>query len=325
MMEPVAGGDLKVSIIINNYNYGQFLAAAIDSALAQSYAHCEVVVVDDGSTDGSHEIIAGFGDRIRPVLKANGGQASAFNAGFAVSRGDIICMLDSDDFFHPNKVEQVVRAFAAHPGVGWVFHPVCRTFSDGQTMNLPDVPRTLYLDHQESALRGKLPGPPGPVTSGLAMSRELLDNILPMSESIRITADNYLIFLAEALAPGAYLHEVLAVQRMHGANHYTMREDKIVQARVHLLIATNMRRGFPRLSVLSNRVFAKALALYTTALRRDSICEATIKEYLKRTALLELPDLLLRAGYHAIRGKFANPIRLPATWAIWRPGERWRG
>ena len=324
-MEPAAGGDPKVSIIINNYNYGRFLAAAIDSALTQSYAHCEVVVVDDGSTDDSHEIIAGFGDQIRPVLKANGGQASAFNAGFATSRGDIICMLDSDDFFRPNKVEQVVRAFVAHPGVGWVFHPVCRMFSDGQSMNLPEVPQTIYLDHQNSALRGKLPGPPGPVTSGLAMSRELLDRILPMSESIRITADNYLIFLAEALAPGAYLHEVLAVQRMHGANHYTMREDKIVQARIHLLIADNMRRGFPQFSVLSNRVFAKSLALYTTALRRDSICEATIKEYLKRTTLLELPDLLLRAGYHAIRRKFANPIRLPTARAFWRPGARWWG
>jgi glycosyltransferase involved in cell wall biosynthesis len=321
-MKPAASSDPKVSILINNYNYGRFLAAAIDSALAQSYAHCEVIVVDDGSTDGSHEIIAGFGNRIRPILKANGGQASAFNAGFAASGGQIICMLDADDFFYPNKVEQVVRAFAAHPGVGWVFHPVCRMFGDGRTVNLPQVPRTIYLDHQRSALRGKLPGPPGPVTSGLAMSRELLDGILPMSESIRITADNYLIFLAEALAPGVYLHEVLAVQRMHGANHYTMREDKIVQARVHLLIANNMRRAFPRLAVLSNRVFAKSLALYATALRRDSICEATIREYLRRTAFLELPDLLLRAGYHAIRGKFANPKRVPAAQAILRSDAR---
>jgi glycosyltransferase involved in cell wall biosynthesis len=323
-MEPATRSDLKVSIIINNYNYGRFLAAAIDSALAQSHAQCEVVVVDDGSTDNSHEIIGRFGDRIRPVLKANGGQASAFNAGFAASRGDIICMLDSDDFFYPNKVELVVTAFTTHPGVGWVFHPVCRMFGDGRRMNHPEVPQTIYLDHQKSALRGKLPGPPGPVTSGLAMSRQLLNGILPMAESIRITADNYLIFLAEALAPGVYLHEVLSAQRMHGANLYTMREDRIVQARIHLLIANNMRRGFPRLSVLSNRVFAKSLALYATALRRDSICEATIKEYIRRTTFLELPELLLRTGYHAIRGKLANPMRLSVARAIWRSDTRWR-
>jgi glycosyltransferase involved in cell wall biosynthesis len=308
-MEPTVRSDMKVSIIINNYNYGHFLGAAIDSALAQSYAHTEVVVVDDGSTDDSREVIAGYGDRIRSVMKTNGGQASAFNAGFAASEGDVICMLDSDDFFYPNKVEQVVKAITAYPEVRWVFHPVCRIFQDGRTTSTPVIPETISVDHRRSALRGKLPGPPGPVTSGLAMSRQLLDGILPMAESIRITADNYLIFLAVALSPGIYLHDVLAAQRIHGANHYTMRRDQILQARVHLLIAQNMRRRFPLLSLLSNRLFARSFALYATAFRRDSICEATIKDYVRSTAFLEMPDLLLRAGYHTVRGGFVNQTR----------------
>ena len=96
-----------------------------------------------------------------------------------------------------------------------------------------------------------------------------------MAEAIRITADNYLIFLAEALAPGVYLKEALASQRIHGANHYTYRRDRILQARVHLLIADNMRRRFPRLSLLSNHIFARSLALYATSLRRDSSCRGT--------------------------------------------------
>src|SRR5262249_16939261 len=73
---PRAGG------IADTHNYGRSLPQAIDSALAQTYPRTEVIVVDDGSTDGSREIIAAYGDRVRPVLKANGGQASAFNAGF---------------------------------------------------------------------------------------------------------------------------------------------------------------------------------------------------------------------------------------------------
>jgi glycosyltransferase involved in cell wall biosynthesis len=242
-MEPTVRRDMKVSIIINNYNYGHFLGAAIDSALAQSYAHTEVVVVDDGSTDDSREVIAGYGDRIRSIMKTNGGQASAFNAGFAASEGDVICLLDSDDFFYPNKVEQVVKAITAYPDVRWVFHPICRIFQDGRTTSK---------------------------------------------------------FLAVALSPGIYLHDVLAAQRIHGANHCTMRRDQTLQARVHLLIAQNMRRRFPQLSLLSNHVFAKSFALYATAFRRDSICEATIKDYLRSTALLEMPDLLLRAGYHTV-------------------------
>jgi glycosyltransferase involved in cell wall biosynthesis len=64
-----------VSILINNYNYGRFLQEAIDSALNQTYSPTEVIVVDDGSTDNSREIIASYGNKIIPVLKENGGQA----------------------------------------------------------------------------------------------------------------------------------------------------------------------------------------------------------------------------------------------------------
>jgi len=67
---------MLVSIIITNYNYGQFLAQAIESALAQTYPQIEVIVIDDGSTDHSAGIIASFGERIFAVFKANGGQCS---------------------------------------------------------------------------------------------------------------------------------------------------------------------------------------------------------------------------------------------------------
>ncbi len=104
-----------VSILINNYNYGRFLPCAIDSVLGQTYGNIEVIVVDDGSTDNSREVIRRYGDRIIPVLKANGGQASAFNAGFRNSHGEIICFLDSDDFYLPAKVERMVNLFQQNP------------------------------------------------------------------------------------------------------------------------------------------------------------------------------------------------------------------
>ena len=105
--------DLPVSIIIDNYNYGRFLREAVDSALCQTYPCTEIIVVDDGSTDDSRDIIASYGDRIVPILKANGGQGSAFNAGFAVSRGHIVFFLDADDFLYPHAVAQVVAAYEA--------------------------------------------------------------------------------------------------------------------------------------------------------------------------------------------------------------------
>src|SRR4051794_6220176 len=87
----------RVSVIINNYNYSAYLREAIDSALDQTYPHVEVVVVDDGSTDDSREIISKYGTKVIPVLQNNGGQGAAFNSGFAASRGEIVCFLDADD------------------------------------------------------------------------------------------------------------------------------------------------------------------------------------------------------------------------------------
>ncbi|MBA3924582.1 MAG: glycosyltransferase, partial [Nostocaceae cyanobacterium] len=92
-----------VSILINNYNYERFLREAIDSASLQTYSPVEVVVVDDGSGDNSRELIASYGEQIVSVFKQNGGQASAFNAGFAASHGEIVCFLDADDYCAADK------------------------------------------------------------------------------------------------------------------------------------------------------------------------------------------------------------------------------
>ena len=80
-------GRYLATIVIVNYNYAQFVAAAIDSALEQSYDPLEVIVVDDGSDDGSREVISSYGDRIRPLFQDNGGQGAAYNAGWRAARG----------------------------------------------------------------------------------------------------------------------------------------------------------------------------------------------------------------------------------------------
>jgi glycosyltransferase involved in cell wall biosynthesis len=107
-----------VSIIINNYNYDKFLAEAINSALAQTYSSIEVIVVDDGSTDKSRNIIASYDSQIIPVLKPNGGQSSSLNEGFKISKGEIIFFLDADDVFVPEKVKKTVELFCRNSLVG---------------------------------------------------------------------------------------------------------------------------------------------------------------------------------------------------------------
>ena len=100
-----------VTIIICNYNYERFLADAIDSALAQDYAATRVVVIDDGSTDGSREVIGRFGSRISAVFKENGGQVSAYNRAVEVLETKYAILLDSDDVLYPSAVSEVMRAF----------------------------------------------------------------------------------------------------------------------------------------------------------------------------------------------------------------------
>jgi glycosyltransferase involved in cell wall biosynthesis len=94
-----------VSIIINNFNYARFLGQCIESALAQTYSKKEIIVVDDGSTDNSQEIIRSFGSRITPFFNSNGGQYTALNTGFQASQGDWVMFLDSDDFLDPKAID----------------------------------------------------------------------------------------------------------------------------------------------------------------------------------------------------------------------------
>jgi glycosyltransferase involved in cell wall biosynthesis len=102
---------MKLSIIINNYNYDRFVRDAIESALAIDWPDKEIIVVDDGSTDDSRDVVESFGDCVIPVFKAEGGQSSACNVGFERSSGDVIIFLDSDDILFPSVAETLRSAW----------------------------------------------------------------------------------------------------------------------------------------------------------------------------------------------------------------------
>jgi glycosyltransferase involved in cell wall biosynthesis len=206
-----------VSVVVNNYNYGRFLREAIDSALSQTYPRTEVVVVDDGSTDHSWEIIAGYGDRIIPVLKENGGQASAFNAGFAASRGDIIIFLDADDYLFPQAIERVVAAW--RPDVAKVQYRLEMVDAVGNPIGIfPPLDVSMESGEVWRVLleRGDYQCPP---TSGRSFSRGALNEILPVPEAEwRISADAYLRIQVPFLGQIVSLEEVLGAYRIHGSN-----------------------------------------------------------------------------------------------------------
>lgn len=210
-----------VSIIINNYNYGRFLGAAIDSALGQTYPHIEVVVVDDGSTDNSREVISFYGSRIVPVLKENGGQASTFNAGFLASRGELICMLDSDDLFMPEKASEIVKAWQRYPDAVLFYHRMQVIDNNNAPKGRP-WPIFLWTGLIRDRVERSGGWWPRAVTSGLCFSRSYLDRVLPMPvEGFRLCADAYVGDLAPFLGRIVGVPKVLTLYRLHGQNYWS--------------------------------------------------------------------------------------------------------
>lgn len=106
--------DKKVSVIIPNYNYAQYVGQAINSVLNQTYSNIEIVVVNNGSTDNSLDILKGFGDRICLVNQENLGQSGARKSGLARATGDFIAFLDADDKWDPKKIEKQLLLFTSN-------------------------------------------------------------------------------------------------------------------------------------------------------------------------------------------------------------------
>ena len=160
--------------------------------------------MDDGSTDGSREIIQGYGERIVPVLKENGGQASAFNAGFASSTGEIVIFLDADDYLAPEAAQRVAESW--RPGLSKIQYllEVVNEKGEGKGQVEPFDRKLPNGDLRDLILsQGLYASPP---TSGNAFDRDALNRILPMPEKEwRICADGYIIMLTPLLWRGALL------------------------------------------------------------------------------------------------------------------------
>ena len=305
-----------VTVVINNYNYEKFLQQAIDSALNQDYSYIEVIVVDDGSTDNSREIIASYGEKITPVLKENGGQASAFNAGFAASRGDIICFLDSDDIFLPDKVTEIVKALGDYSTDYWCFHRLKQVESDGQISVPQSSNNVAKRNNKDDSIKreydlrsyiksGKTRNkiPPLPSTSGLCFTRSLLKQILPMPEAKGIGLnDSYLDFTAFGLSPGIILEKELAIYRVHGSNAYARRNDlQKVQSQIIILTAYWMRKKFPQFAKCTNKMLAIGMGMYQRAGGGEAEYQKLLRDYLDSVTLIEKIAIYLEAIFNYLR------------------------
>jgi glycosyltransferase involved in cell wall biosynthesis len=207
-----------VSAVINNRNYGRFLPQAIDSVLGQTYPadRVELIVVDDGSTDDSRRVIEAFGGRVKRVYQEHGGQAAAINAGVRAAAGELVCLLDSDDWWRPDKLARVARWFSGNPSLGLVQHWCQEVGSDGRLLpgRLPHV-TPVFRWQDFLGRRTYFTG-----TTGLSFRRDVLEKVGPIPAGLTFCADEYLYTHAVFFAPVGTIQEPLAWRRVHGANLY---------------------------------------------------------------------------------------------------------
>jgi hypothetical protein len=220
-----------VDVVVTNHNYARFLPQAIESACGQTHPDVNVIVVDDGSTDGSREVLGRFADRVEVVLKEQGGQASALNAGAERCRGDVLLVLDADDVLRPQAAERVAAAFAADPGLAKVQFPMAIVDADGRPTGEVKPGGHLRAPtgdqrRAELAFPFDLPWLPG---GGTGFRTEAVRRILPIPERDypRSGADWYLVHLTALLGEAALLDDVCAEYRVHGGNAYQLDRDEI--------------------------------------------------------------------------------------------------
>lgn len=247
-----------VSIILDNYNYADFLGEAIESVLNQTYSNYEILLVDDGSTDHSKEIIQQYVlrcDKIIPIFKENGGQTSAFNTAFKEAHGEIIALLDSDDYWYPQKLEKIVEK---HKEYQFVQHYLSNNGSGiyrkvNTSINWHKILNDYGYLYNHS------------VSSSLSFSKKILEPFFPLlnEQEMRYCTDGILVMIALSLTEVGFIEEELGFYRIHGKNGFVGKSDfgkaaRKVLERQH--IYTNLQlqdKGFALISFSAHKYLRK--------------------------------------------------------------------
>lgn len=200
----------RVSVIIPTHNHARFVAQAVESALAQTYPNVEVVVVDDGSTDETRNLLSRYEGQINYIYQENQGPSAARNTGFLASQGDYLLFLDSDDLIPPNKLELQVPLLEVRPDFGLVYSGWQYINEDG-TQVLGEARPVRQGQLLKDLLRGSFFCIPG----AALIRRECLERAGLFDESLRGEADTDMwIRLARAGYAFGYVDQVLLQYRI---------------------------------------------------------------------------------------------------------------
>ena len=222
-----------LSVLIDTYNHEGYIEQAVVSAIEQDFpaSDYEIVVVDDGSTDRTPEIVRKFGPRVRLLSKKNGGQASAFNAAFPELRGETVAFLDGDDWFAEGKLTAVMNALEKEPEAAAIGHGHYKVREDTGETDVCTPPETkfLHLATPEAAREARLNW--GFLLMGaLTIRRKVLEKVIPIPDVLIFSADGP-IQMTSMAAGVRVLREPLFYYRHHAHNLYAVDESNMAKVR----------------------------------------------------------------------------------------------
>jgi glycosyltransferase involved in cell wall biosynthesis len=306
----------RVSIVIACFNYARYVALAIRSALEQTLPPLEVVVVDDGSTDGTAALLSAFGDRIRTITQENKGQIEALNRGYAACHGDLVLFLDADDLLRPTALASVVEAWTplcakvqfeldVIDGAG---DPLGRRFC-----NYVEPYGAAEVRREFSRFGTYV----WPVLSGNVYSRWFLRRFMPLRK--KIFADGLLNTLAPLYGDVQVIPRPLGCYRLHGANQ-SYHGTTTSQIGVRFAKQVELRRS--ELRLLAEHAAKRSVRLPPGNLLDHELTFVNYRLMLKKLGLGyegaagERASGLWRAGVLAILRR-PLPARLKCAHAIW--------
>jgi glycosyltransferase involved in cell wall biosynthesis len=290
----------SVSVLICTYNYARFLSKCLETVCGQTRPPDEVIVVDDGSEDETAAVLRRF-PGVRYIRQNHEGKSAAFNRAVRESHGDVICHLDADDFWMPNKLELVCRELEKRPNMGGVIHETLHVGEDGQPIQLPyttgPFPESTVLtcDGVEEMgflyplprARGVMAGNPNTVCARRAALLDMFP--LPIDMGLAVDA----IFLAGAIRFGLlYLPEELAAYRHHGQNAW-LGNPRAVQHIINLYEFLLANKEYRRHISRRHVNLTKAKLFERKAFLASRTGEKSLEGF---GASVALPILLLRSG-----------------------------
>jgi GT2 family glycosyltransferase len=202
---------MLVSIVTPSFNQGQYIAATIDSVLAQGYPHIEYIVVDGASSDCTLEILRRYEDRICWISEHDDGQAAAINKGWRMARGEIVAWLNSDDVYWPGAVCAAVDAFHQHPEAGVIFGDCMYIAKDGAPLEAYKTYAFDYMQFVRSA-RSPIPQP------SAFIRRAVLDAAGYLDETFQLALDYEFWLRAGLYYPVEYVPHTLSGYRVHATS-----------------------------------------------------------------------------------------------------------